>query len=206
MKKNQLSRITVYNIKGGVGKTRIALNLAMELDFGVITNDEYSIVQKVLPSSRCKIIKTNEPLPKYSAHIPIIYDLGGHQDARAVQALKQSQVVITPILPEKGDLQISLDFLEEIKRYNQNIIIIVNRANDTEFRNVQKVCQEHHPLFPVFQLKKSRVMSLLVERRKTIKKIAKNDKLHGRHYIKVADQFDLIIWYILINFNNGSLH
>ena len=194
--KNKLSRVTVYHIKGGVGKTRIALNLALTLDFGVITNDVYSVVKNVLPASRHKILNAGQPLPQIPPEIPIVFDLGGFADERAIEALRQSQFVLTPLLSEKEDLQTVLDFINEIQKYNENIIIIVNKTKKGEFPNVKKVCQNFYPKTPVFEIKESKVMSLVVKHKLSIKQIARQNKLHKRHYDKVAEQFDAIIKYM----------
>ena len=121
------NRLTVYNIKGGTGKTRISLNLALTLGWGIITNEQYSVMENVLPAERYIILKGQQQRLEYPEHIPLIFDLGGKEDQIAVNAMEQSRCVLVPILAEKGDLQISLNFLQEIKEVNDNIIIIVNQ-------------------------------------------------------------------------------
>lgn len=200
MKKQKLSRITVYHIKGGVGKTRIALNLAMTLDTAIVTNDEYSVVRKVLSSNRHKILKENEQLPEYSHEIPIIFDLGGRTDYRGIEALQQSQFVIMPLLTHKEDFQIGLDFIEEVKRYNDNIIIVINKTKPGEFKKIEKVCRDFYPELAVFEIKESKVMSYLVDQKISIEEIAEKNKLQRRHYEKVAHQFNDIINHMLINY------
>ena len=41
-------KIMIYNIKGGQGKTDIALNLALTMDFNLITNEPLSPLDMVL--------------------------------------------------------------------------------------------------------------------------------------------------------------
>lgn len=202
MTKTNLSRITVYHIKGGVGKTRIALNLSLELDFGIITNDEYSVIQTVLPAKRHKILKFNEALPAIPQNIPLIYDLGGYPDTRAIEAIQQSQFILTPILAHKEDLQIALDFIQEIQRYNPNIIIIINKTKGDDFKKAGAICRKFYPGLAVFQIKESKAMSLLVEQKTSIKELARSNKLHRRHYEKIDHQFDMLIKHMTINLKN----
>lgn len=192
---SKISRIAVYNIKGGVGKTRIALNIALTWDYGVVTNDIYSVAELVLPT-RSKIMRLDDKLPEYSPNVPIIYDLGGHADQRAIEALRQSQFVLTPVLPDKGDTQLNLDFLVELQEYNDNIILIVNDTRPGQFEKVNKIFNAIYPRFPVFEIKHSRAMSLVVEQKISVRELARRNQLHRRFYEQVDKQFEAIINYM----------
>lgn len=193
--KTKLNRLAVYHIKGGVGKTRIALNLALTMDFGVVTNDPYSALEKALPEKKRIILYPGESLPKLPKKIPIIYDLGGHADHRSIWALRDSQFVVFPVLANKEDLDIGLNFLEEISKYNENIIIAINRTRPGQFENPRKVFGKYYPKLPVFEIKESRAMSLIVEKRMSISKLALADKLHRHQYEIIERQFtDMIVY------------
>lgn len=49
-------KAAVYNLKGGVGKTRIAAAIALSLKWGIVTNDAYSIIHEVFPE-KCLILE-----------------------------------------------------------------------------------------------------------------------------------------------------
>ena len=90
----------VFNPKGGVGKTAIALNLALTCGHGVVTNDRSTIIEVVLPFARCLILSGNQDkLPELSADWPVIYDFGGFLDSRIEKVLEVSQYVLVPVLP-----------------------------------------------------------------------------------------------------------
>jgi hypothetical protein len=57
--------ITVYNFKGGQGKSKIALNLAITLGYGIITNDEVSSHDLVLPEERIFKVPKHVPITIY---------------------------------------------------------------------------------------------------------------------------------------------
>lgn len=202
MKKTQINRLTVYHIKGGVGKTRVAAGLAMEMSilhkikYGIVSNDEYSVLKNIFKADRLKILKEKEKPPEFPPHIRIIYDLGGRPDSRAVKMLKDSQFVLMPVLPQKEDLQTALDFIQEIRRYNENIIIIANKTKKGDFDKVKAVCSLFYPDLPVFEIKESKVMSLMVEEAKSIRQLVLEHSLHSRYYRQVLEQFEAIIEYM----------
>jgi len=190
------NRLTVYHIKGGTGKTRIALNIALTLDCGIITNDEYSIVSRVISSSKCRILAQHDDFPRYPAKIPLVYDLGGKIDKRVGIAIEESRYVIVPILPYKEDIQTGLDFITEIQAINSKIIIVVNKTKPKQFDNIRKVLKGYYPYFPVFELKSSTAMSRMIWEKKSIREITNTNKLFRHHYQKLNQQFDQLINYI----------
>lgn len=196
MKTKLDNRLTVYNIKGGVGKTRIALNLAMELDWGIITNDQYSVIEEVLPVSKRVLLNNEHKTLEYPPHIPLIFDMGGKEDNRAVTAMQQSAYVLVPILTDRGDLQISLNFLQEIQEINPNIMVIVNQTKPNEFQRVNRVFQSIYPKIPMFEIKTSTAMSRIVTEKKSISDIMNENKSLRWHYKNINAQFHAIIKYI----------
>ena len=58
-------KIVIFNIKGGQGKTSLAVNLALTLNAGVITNDVYSPIEKVLPEKQFMKIALNSDFRHY---------------------------------------------------------------------------------------------------------------------------------------------
>ncbi len=87
-------KITVYNFKGGTGKTSISMNLALTMDYSVVTNDLYSPLEKVLDDKRILKLNHDDNLPVFPENYDLIFDFGGHVDVRAIEALKQSRWVI----------------------------------------------------------------------------------------------------------------
>ena len=84
-------KTTVYNFKGGVGKTVLSLNLALTMEYSIVTNDIYSPIEKVLDEDRILKIHHDEILPAFPADYNIIFDLGGHIDKRAIYSGPQCQ-------------------------------------------------------------------------------------------------------------------
>lgn len=80
-------KITVYNFKGGTGKTSIALNLALTMQYAIISNDTYSPLEKVLDPKKFIKLEAGKDLPNLPEKYFIIFDLGGHIDPRAISAM-----------------------------------------------------------------------------------------------------------------------
>ena len=187
-----LMKITVYNFKGGTGKTSIALNLALTMHYGIITNDSYSPLEKVLPENKFIKLEADQDLPDLPEKYSIIFDLGGRISSEAISAVKQSNWVLVPTTADYIDLQVTINCINELKQYNDRIIIIGNRTVKGEFNLVQRAIQKFFN-YPVFEVKRSRSMPNIFREKKSVMEMCNEGGLKRFHYAALNDQFNVII-------------
>ena len=132
-------KVLVYNFKGGVGKTAISLNLSLTLNMGIVTNDVYSPLEKVLPEQKLLKLRPDSLLPSFPKELDVIFDFGGYIDARAVSALKAADLVIIPTINDFIDLQITINTVKELEQYNKNILIVANKSNEKDIENIKNI-------------------------------------------------------------------
>jgi len=163
-------KITIWTTKGGCGKTNISAELALQLSYPVITNEQES---------------------------GVIFDFGGYVDQRLKKVLTISDVILVPTLPEISDIQGCINSLQTIQRYNKNIVVIVNKTESAkDFENVESIIDKIGT-YPLFEIKKSRALPNIYLKKQSIKDMCDESPLEKYSYRKVLEQFNCLIKYII---------
>jgi len=189
-----VKRIAFYNFKGGVGKTGLAVNLALDEEMALITNDVYSPLEEAIPKGRLLKIGHDEDFPVLPEDIEIVYDLGGYVDARARTVLKDSDFVLIPVENEFRSLQTTIHSIEEVKASNPNIIVIANKVKrEGDFENIKKVITAVAGKFPLFPIKHTTAFDHVIEQGKSLRDFVEEGGSLGYHFKAVLRQFDNIV-------------
>lgn len=185
-------KIAVYNVKGGVGKTDISLNLALTLDYGIVSNEPFSPLDQVLNESDFLKLNPGDDIPDLPKDANIVFDFGGYLDERVIKALKQAQVVVVPVINEFKDLHTTINFIQEIEDFNKNIIIVVNRTQKGDYESVCEAMKGFYS-YPVFEIKSTRALPNIMREKKSVKAMVEEGGLKAWNYKSVEKQFDKII-------------
>ena len=123
------------------------MNIALTIDYGVVTNDIYSPIEEVFDN--VLKVSPSEEFPDFPTDAEVIFDLGGYIEARSITVLRNSKVVLVPTINEYSILQTTINSVAEIEEYNTNICLIANRTTAEPIkpappvtRSFKGVCQK----------------------------------------------------------------
>jgi MinD-like ATPase involved in chromosome partitioning or flagellar assembly len=185
----------IYNFKGGEGKSKIAQNLALTMNYSIITNDVFTPIENILPDNRILKIYPTQDFPKVSKNDDIIFDLGGYPDKRVVEILTIAKYILVPITNEEDNIQVGVNAIDAIMHYNNNIIVIANKTEKEDFQCIKTDLEKLYN-YPIFNIKKSTALSKLSLRKKSIQDVVKTNHLLGYSYKKIQQQFVDLITFI----------
>lgn len=154
--------ITVAHQKGGVGKSTVATNLAVEMGLPIVDLDSqhscylFSLLRKEEQGKSLQVFtpETPEEIKEILENITydkIIIDSGGYDNDLNRFALLISDIVITPVSPSQIEVFGLLKFVEiveEAKKYNSSlkVHVLINNADPRssgENRKLQQFIEEN---------------------------------------------------------------
>ena len=173
--------IVFYNKKGGVGKTSLAYNVARDLGFFLISNDD-SIIETAY-EGQAKIM----PKIKLIENQNIVYDLGGFTDPNVVDILKAADMVVIPTIADINSLKRTVNSMKEVAVFTKNIMIIGNivKQKDQEFI-AEYVNAE-------FFIRESKIFQKSFIEQKSITEIFNESKLHQYRYRNIYKEYESLL-------------
>ena len=182
-------KVAVFNLKGGVGKSRAAINMALSYPWmGLITNDVNTDLEDYLEPDSFIRVEGGEQFPLMGTDDCCVYDLGGYIDQRAIEVLKSCDWVVIPTFYDLNDFKVTARSIREVEAYNQNIIVVLNRSEKGQSELFMDTFGGMgHPLL---RIRKSEAIRCdMLNERKSVHLLASEGGLRGYHYSPVAEDF-----------------
>jgi hypothetical protein len=162
----------------------------------VVTNDVHSPIDDVLGEDRALRLGMRDELPPVPANVPLIYDFGGYPDARIIEAAKTAEHILIPIIYESPlEMQVTINAISEIERYNPNITIILNKAKPGDYERAVEVLGKFYD-YPILEVKQSTAFVRSIEQKKSLQQLVDDSPLFSFHYSKPLEQLRTIIRHI----------
>ncbi|MCT7596085.1 ParA family protein [Aliarcobacter butzleri] len=181
---NQNKIITVFNKKGGVGKTSLALNLAKDLDFFLLSNDDSVIESAYIKAKvldQIKLVKNNN----------IVYDLGGFVDQNIEDIIEASDLIIIPTIADLNSLKRTLNLKKELEAFDSKIIVIANiLKNDKDLEFINKFVETK------FRIRESKIFQKSYITKKSVSEIYNESNFNQHIYRNIFKEYELLLNYI----------
>jgi cellulose biosynthesis protein BcsQ len=126
-----MKRVTFFNKKGGTGKTSLSFNIAKDLGFPLLSNDD-SVIEDIYPN-KARIL----PEIQVIEH-DCIYDLGGYIDVGIIDIFKSSSTVVVPTTLDINSVKRTINTVMEVNKYCENIIVVLNRVKKDKMQKYKQ--------------------------------------------------------------------
>lgn len=208
--------ITLYNAKGGAGKTPIATNIVLDFDYAIGTNEAYHVYDSFIDDEKLLALDLSESFPKIPEHIDIVFDLAGtisDSSHSITSAIVQSDLIIVPIYNEVKSLAGGIGTLNEISNISEfkgKVLVVATKLSkerkdhfkkgewekSNDFKNVMNAVRNSGFDHDVLPLKFSKAFDAIFEKELSVAQMCSADPLTRYSHREVQFQFENIYKFI----------
>lgn len=184
-----MANILVFNKKGGVGKSSIAITIAARLKYNLVTNDAANGIRDIYSNLLVKKsielieISMNQKELSFSGEKGLVFDFGGFIDKRLSVIAGFVDCCIIPICYEsKADVDPSIKTIIELSAHCKEIIIVINKTDRDKAEELEKVLKNNFK-HSVLLMPKTKYMNRLADESKTVFELSLESGLN-KHLLK----------------------
>ncbi|MEK6658217.1 MAG: ParA family protein [Campylobacterota bacterium] len=177
--------ISIFNKKGGVGKTSLSFSLARDLKYFLISNDD-SVIE-LCYEGKAKIMQE----PKIIDNC--IYDFGGFVTPHISHILEISNYIIVPLTSDLNSLKKTVQTVKEIN--STNIVFVANKSEKEDFKEIENYLESHFK-FPIFEVKNSRIWAKTFKEKKSVSEIKNESKINSYVYKNSISGYEDLLKYL----------
>ena len=196
-------KIAIYNEKGRVGKTPIALELALQrgLNYATNQNRPRHDIAEIIPEDEFLQVAPNEEFPELDNDMLVVFDLAGElvgYESSILSALRQADIILMPVVNEPDAIEgtaYAIREIESVESITAPIVVIANLLkSDNDFLEIRDRLFGRLGVgkYTIFPLQFSKAFDRIFESKKSIAELMKGNPLRAHSFRKVHQQFKAI--------------
>lgn len=152
-------RLVVFQYKGGVSKTSIAINIALTYNMRYVTNDLVTDLKKYPSLEKFKLQENRKKIPTkfLKDDKDIIFDMGamsGAIDFKIIDAIESADVIIIPTFTDQRSIDGAIQSIKFADNSCHNIFIIINRVmKDKDYQDAFNQLSQYINVENIFMMK-----------------------------------------------------
>jgi len=200
------TKIAVYNEKGRVGKTPLALEIALRFGYNYATNQNRprKDIEAIIPEGEFLQVGPSEAFPMLDPDFPVVFDLAGElvgYERSIISALEQVDLIIVPVVNEPDALMGTAYAITEIRTLNTitaPFVVVANMIKKPE--EADEIKDQLLPMLgfdvPVVPIRYSKAFDRLLTEGLPVKSLVEQGGLWSWSFRNVAKELDVLMSYI----------
>lgn len=196
-------KIAIYNEKGRVGKTPLALEIALRLGYNYATNQNRprEDIQAIIPEGEFLQVSPQEPFPVLDAEFPVVFDLAGElvgYETSIVSALSQADIIIVPVVNEPDAITgtaYAIAELQTLDTITADFVVVANMLRQKgDLESVQEtLAAQLGQELPIVPVRYSKAFEHMLFAKESIQSLTKKGGLYGWSFRNVCRELDALM-------------